>query len=101
MDIKRPRMAAGAISEIYIGASMEAMPMPMPPIKRNTINQESSMGSIIPNEDTAKAIPDIINTFLRPNLSLSAPANMAPTMQPTSAQEATQPVMAADRLYFC
>ena len=43
---------------------------------------------------------DIIITFFRPSLSLNIPAIIAPAMQPTSAQEATQPVIAGDSWYF-
>ena len=81
---------------------MEAIPMPRPPIKRKKTNQSRLIGMAMPIDDTAKSIADKINTFLRPTLSLNFPANIAPTIQPISAHEATQPTMADERSYlFC
>ena len=54
----------------------------------------------VPIDETAKSIADKINTFLRPTLSLNFPANIAPTIQPISAHEAIQPIIAAERSYL-
>ena len=42
-DTSRPRRCAGAISAIYIGVDMEAMPMPMPPSQRNRMKVQMSL----------------------------------------------------------
>src|ERR1019366_9610214 len=102
METNWPLIFAGAISEIYIGANMDAMPIPRPPIKRKNTNQLRLIGIAIPRDETAKSMADKINTFLRPILSLNLPANIAPTMQPINAQDATQPTIADERSYlFC
>ena len=51
-DTSRPRRCAGAISAIYIGVDMEAMPMPMPPSQRNRMKVQMSRGSAVPMAET-------------------------------------------------
>ena len=93
-------MFAGAISEIYIGDNIDAMPMPTPPIKRKKINVLMPEGIMMPIEEMANAKAEIINTFFLPSLSLKPPESMALAIQPTSAHEAAQPFMAGERLNF-
>ena len=89
-----PRIGAGEISAIYMGAAMDAAPTPMPPNIRNTINWLNVSGNAVPNADIKKKIPANTKVFFLPNLSLSKPAIATPIMQPTSAEEAAQPVAA-------
>lgn len=99
METRRPRISAGAISAIYIGASIDATPIPIPPIKRKKTNHVKSSGTIIPADETANKIPDSTKTFLRPILSLNAPAKVAPITQPMSAHEAIHPFMVGESEY--
>jgi hypothetical protein len=54
---------------------------------------------MIPTEETANKMPESISTFLRPTLSLSVPANIAPITQPINAHEAIHPFMVGERSY--
>ena len=88
-------MDAGANSVIYRGDNMLAAPIPKPPMNRAMVNSVRLLGK-------AEAIPEMpnrmavtINTFFRPHLSLAPPANMAPKIQPTIAEEAAHPFIDA------
>ena len=52
MATKRPLVFAGAISEIYMGATIEEAPTPSPPIKRKIINVVTSCAMAAPIDDT-------------------------------------------------
>ena len=86
-----PRICAGAISAIYIGERLDARPMATPPSIRHATKMAKFGASALPNEVTANKNADSSNNFLRPNLSLNAPATSAPTRQPMSAQLFAQP----------
>jgi hypothetical protein len=51
IEIKRPLMAAGAISEIYIGDSIDAIPIPIPPIILNMTKIQRSGARAVPMDD--------------------------------------------------
>ena len=80
-----PRMAVGEISAIYIGERADATPMPMPPMKRAILNMVKSLNSPVAMADTVKNTAAMMSRGLRPYLSASAPAIMAPIRQPTRA----------------
>ena len=85
MDTKRPRKWAGAISAIYIGERLEAMPMANPPMRRNTLNSPNVSAAPVPTAVQMNSPAASINMGLRPNLSLSLPALNAPMRQPINA----------------
>ena len=98
--IKRPRIPAGVISAIYIGVEIEAMPMPRPARKRNTINNPMSLGTAVPIDEirNIKAARNIAS--LRPKRSDSGPTSNTPTAQPISAQPVVQPFMTSPSANF-
>ena len=90
-ETMRPRMRKGVTSAMYIGEVIEAAPMPIPPIKRKTMNWASVRGRAVPRAETKKARPATIRTFLRPKRSLKNPAAPAPSAQPSRALAAEKP----------
>ena len=90
-DTRRPRKCAGAISAMYIGVDMEAMPMPMPPSQRNRMKVQMSRGSAVPIADTRKSTAARSNAFLRPNRSETGPTISTPVAQPISTHPDAQP----------
>ena len=81
----RPRIFAGLTSAIYIGASADATPIPMPPIKRAILNNVKSSANPVAIADTVNSTADTISNGLRPNLSAAPPATIAPKRHPTRA----------------
>ena len=77
-----PRMAAGAISAIYIGDKFDASPMAAPPTMRQATNGEKRLASPVASDDTVNSTADRISSRLRPNRSLNAPATSEPARQP-------------------
>ena len=51
----RPRMRKGVISAMYMGEVIEAAPMPIPPMKRNTMNSARVRGRAVPTAETKNA----------------------------------------------
>ena len=94
----RPRISAGLTSAIYIGASAEATPMPMPPTKRATLNKVKSLNKPVPTADSVKSMADTIRSGLRPYLSAAAPATIAPTRQPIKAVVMAMPCIRGESL---
>ena len=91
MDTRRPRIPAGATSEIYIGERFEASPIAVPPMIRHRTKQRKFGARAFPSDVTTKIMAEIVSSHLRPNRSLKAPAPMAPNKHPTSAQLLAQP----------
>ena len=90
-ETSRPRMRKGAISAIYMGDVIEAAPMPMPPMKRKTMNSTRVRGKAVPKAETKNARAARIKTFLRPKRSLKNPAEPAPRAKPARALAAANP----------
>ena len=95
METSLPRICAGATSAMYMGERLDARPMATPPSIRHATKMEKFGASALPSEVSANKNADAINSRLRPNLSLNAPATSAPTRQPMSAQLFAQPDCAA------
>lgn len=91
----RPLMRAGATSAMYIGAVIEAIPTPAPPRIRNVTNVAKASGSAVPTADARKSAAESKSVFLRPTPSAMTPATETPRIEPTSADEVTQPMPAA------
>ena len=96
-DTRRPRRCAGAISAIYMGVDMEAMPMPMPPSQRNRMKVQMSRGSEVPMAEVRKSIAARSSAFLRPNRSEMGPTISTPVAQPISTQPDAQPFITTSR----
>jgi len=77
---------------------MEAPPTPSPPINRAHTKKVSVLGMAEPMALIVKRTAHRIMILFRPKRSLSAPANIAPKIQPTSALDAAHPFRPADRL---
>src|ERR1035441_8069926 len=80
MDTRRPRRCAGAISAIYMGVDMEAMPMPMPPSQRNRMKVQMSRGKEVPMAEIRKSVAAMSKAFLRPNRSEMGPTIRTPPL---------------------
>ena len=87
----RPLILGGANSEMYNGASTDAIPTPIPPMSLATISKVNDGGKVDPNAEMKNKKAATISTGLRPYLSLIAPAISAPAIAPTSAELANQP----------
>ena len=64
--VSLPLSPAGDISEINKGAAIVDIPMPMPPMKRNIKNDETSHATADPKAPIKKSMPFAIKVFLRP-----------------------------------
>ena len=83
---------------MYMGASMDAMPIPIPPTRRATISPWAVCGNAAPIAEAKKSSAESKSIFFRPNRSLIVPAPMTPMIHPTSAELTTQPSMTASRV---
>ena len=92
MATSRPRLRAGAISEMYIGEMLEAKPMLTPPRIRHATKTGKLPAKAMPSEESTKLAADTTRIGLRPKRSLKAPEASAPARQPSSAQLCAQPV---------
>jgi hypothetical protein len=52
MPARRPRYAAGAISEMYSGAATVEIPIPIPPIRRAAMNMPTPLARAHPTAET-------------------------------------------------
>ena len=82
---RRPRMLAGDTSAMYMGESADATPMPMPPMKRATLNSVKSSNKPVITALTVNITAAEMSRGFRPYLSAKAPATIAPMRQPTKA----------------
>src|SRR5882762_3146103 len=87
----RPRSFAGAISEIYIGATTEDAPTAIPPIIRNTMNRSQADTDAQPTAATMKNTAMTCKTFLRPYFLAGAPAIMEPRIVPSKLEATVNP----------
>ena len=78
METSRPRMPAGATSEIYMGERFEASPIAVPPMIRQRTKQMKFGARAFPIDVTTKIMAEIVSSHLRPKRSLKAPAPIAP-----------------------
>jgi hypothetical protein len=80
-----PRLSAGAISEINIGAATVDAPTPNPPMKR--ANMKNITFGAIPDKtaEIKYSNPTDTSVFFRPNLAVGIPPNIAPTTVPHNA----------------
>ena len=83
-ETRRPRIAAGRLRRCTSGASTEATPMAMPPMKRATVNSARFARQRRAQGRDAKSSGGRIRMRRRPKRSLSVPATLAPATQPTS-----------------
>ena len=82
---------------MYIGDSMDAMPMPMPPMMRAAESCQGSIGTADPTEQATNNTAASSRTLLRPKRSASVPATAAPIRHPTSAEATIQPIIMSER----
>jgi len=94
-DTSRPRIEAGATSEMYIGDRLDARPMATPPRMRQIMKTVNVSARPLPIEVMAKRAAEAISRRLRPKRSLNTPQASAPARQPISAQLLAQPESAA------
>src|SRR5690349_21619329 len=95
---RRPRNSAGATSAIYNGERLEAIPIAVPPSIRHPMNSLKRPAQPVSTEEMAKRKAEKISSFLRPNLSLTAPASRDPARQPSKAQLLAHPLSAASEV---
>ena len=81
---------------MYMGDSAEATPMPIPPMKRATLNMVKSLKAPVAMADTVNSTAATVSNGFRPYLSASAPATMAPMRHPTSAVDMATPCITGD-----
>ena len=95
----RPRMRAGEISAIYIGAFIDATPIPKPPIilkiTKTVTDSGNRLGRPEPYAEIVKSIAEIINDLFLPILILNFPEVIAPIKQPKRPLPTTQPFKAS------
>ena len=96
-DTRRPRKWAGAISAMYMGVDIEAMPMPMPPNQRNRMKVQMSRASAVPMAEARKSPAASSNAFFRPNRSEMGPTISTPVAQPIRTQPDVQPFIPTAR----
>ena len=88
---RRPRIRAGEVSAIYVGAITDATPTPIPPTTRNaTINQTLSARPV-PIALMKNSTAAIFMTEIRPIRSARRPAVMAPAAAPSNAEATAKP----------
>ena len=83
---------------MYIGESIEAMPMPVPPMIRATTRCHGAVGMAEPIEQSTNSTAARSMIFLRPKRSAKTPAIAAPIRQPTSAELTIQPSISVGQL---
>ena len=71
---------------MYIGESIEAMPMPVPPTNRATTRCHGARGIAEPIAQSVNSTAANSRIFLRPKRSLNVPAMAEPNRQPISAE---------------
>src|SRR5580704_8049365 len=83
---RRPLHAAGLISAMYIGDTLEARPIAPPPTMRHVMNVAKLDDHPVKTDEMAKSKAEKTRTFFRPRLSLILPAMSDPTKHPTKAE---------------
>src|SRR5210317_1442290 len=93
-----PRLLAGAISAMYMGATIKDAPTPKPPSIRNIKKEVNPVDSAEPIALTVKIRAQYFSTNLRPYLSLKGPENII-AKAATMVNELTEkPSCRSDRL---
>ena len=87
----RPRTRGGEISAIYIGVTIDAPPIAIPAIKRESKNSGQFRASPQPSDDTKKHAAKAKSTFLRPNRSDALPITRTPAIVPMMAIATVKP----------
>ncbi len=87
-ETMRPRISAGAISAMYIGAMISAAPTPRPPTMRAMTRVMKFGASADAIADTANSTAAIFSTGRRPMRSLNGPATIIASVA-VSVSEAT------------
>src|SRR5690606_39465934 len=84
---------------MYIGAFIDAIPIPNPPkiLKKTSIETVSGNidGSPEPQADNVNSTAEIIKEYFLPIFTLNGPATIAPTKHPSKALPTTQPFIAS------
>ena len=84
---------------MYIGAFIDAIPIPNPPIILKNTNTDTVSGNIEgnpdPQADNANKAAEIIKEYFLPILILNGPWIFAPINYPSSALPTTQPFKAS------
>src|SRR6187399_799049 len=96
----RPLYLAGAISAIYIGESIEAIPTPMPAINREAIKKSLLGAKAINKEEIPKIEAAIRSPGFLPFLSAIFPAVMQPIIAPNAKLPVAKPSQYSVRLNF-
>src|SRR5574344_1658984 len=90
-DTNAPLFSAIAISEMYIGQTMDTMPIPKPPIILYITKSVNPTHSAQPIAEMLNRTEAMNIVFFLPRLSLSTPAIITPSMEPMRAQPTYQP----------
>ena len=94
-EASRPRMCAGATSEMYIGASTLAAPMARPPRIREAMKKPAEPAAPAPNALARKKRRSAASSGAGHKRRRWFPARKAPTAQPSSTEATAKPVVAA------
>ena len=86
-----PRTAAGTISAMYIGVTIDTAPTATPSNVRAAASEPIPPASAHQSEPMTKIRPAMINVRRRPSASATAPPVTAPSAAPTSNMEVTKP----------
>ena len=92
----RPRTAAGVISEMYIGETIDTAPTATPRNVRAAASSVAELDSAHHTDPATKISPPAMSVRRRPMLPATRPATSAPTAAPTSSIEVTSPSSWAD-----
>ena len=95
--VSRPRMLAGATSEMYSGESTDAAPTAMPAEKRAMMKIRWVSVRPWTSAPSRNSTAAMIITMRRPIASASRPARNAPTAQPISSEPTVRPSHQASR----
>ena len=83
METSRPRIPAGATSEMYIGERFEASPIAVPPKIRQRTKQTKFGARALPIDVAMKITAEIVRQPFAPEAIAQCAALMAPNRQPT------------------
>src|SRR6185503_10483426 len=86
-----PRNLAGAISDIYIGATTDEAPTASPPMIRKKINKAHAETEAHPMAATINMTAMVCSTFLRPYFLAGMLANIAPAIVPKRLDDTVNP----------
>ena len=90
-DTMRPRIAAGAISAMYIGAMISAAPTPKPPSMRAATKVRKLGAAADATAEIANSTAAILRTGRRPRRSLSGPDTIMAKVAVSVSEATDQP----------